>query len=77
MGETYSDVLSRSYAAVAQQLPEHWSLSLRCASTGLSAEGRSPDWLAVAEGPSGEQKVGRGADPERALADLHGQLQAP
>jgi len=77
MDMQFGDALARSYAAVAQELPQGWQLSLRCASIALSPEGRSPDWLAVAEGPGGAERIGRGGDPERALADLHAQLSSP
>lgn len=74
MGETFSDRLERSYAAVASELPDGWSLSLRCISTGAEPEERSGRWLAVAEAADGQVVEGRGPDPERALAALHAQL---
>jgi hypothetical protein len=72
MDDTFSDRLAKSYATVAQELPEGWTLSLRCASAGLREEQRSTDWIAVAESPSGDEQQARGPDPERALAALHG-----
>jgi hypothetical protein len=74
MHDAFADRLARSYAAVAGELPEGWTLSLRCASTGLAAEQRSEAWLAVAEGPANATMEGRGPDPERALAALHARL---
>lgn len=52
-------------------LPDGWTLDgLRCASTGLSPEERSDDWVAVAIGPVGEERASRATDPVRALEGL-------
>ncbi len=48
------DKLARAWAATDAELPLGWGLdSLRCASTGLTPEARSAEWLAVAIGPGG------------------------
>ncbi len=48
------DTLARAWAATDAGLPLGWGLdSLRCASTGLTPEARSAEWLAVAIGPGG------------------------
>ncbi len=65
------DPLDRAWAATDAALPLGWSLdSLRCASSGLAPEARSVDWLAVAIGPRGEERIGRGSDAFGALDDL-------
>lgn len=74
MNDSFADRLARSYAAVARELPEGWTLSLGYAPSGLAAEQRSEGWLAVAEGPADATTEGRGPDPERALAALHARL---
>lgn len=53
------------------RLPDGWSLDgLRCASTGLSQEQRSDEWIAVAVGPSGQQREHRATEPTDALRGL-------
>jgi hypothetical protein len=74
MADSYSDTLTRSYAAVAGELPPDWTLSLRCASRTLAVMDRSPEWIAVAESPTGSNIQATGSDPERALAALHHEL---
>ena len=55
--------LNALWVATQARLPEGWSLDgLRCASTGLAAAERSDGWVAVALGPSGEERTAR-ADP--------------
>jgi hypothetical protein len=74
MDESYADTLTRSYAAVAGELPADWTLSLRCAVRTMAAMDRSPEWIAVAESPMGSSVHAIGSDPERALAALHHEL---
>ncbi len=69
--EPAPDRLTRAWASTQEALPDGWTLDgLRCASTGLSAESRSDDWIAVAVGPSGEQRSHRAADAASALEGL-------
>ncbi len=74
MDESYSDTLTRSYAAVAGELPPDWTLSLRCASRTTAVVDHAPEWVAVAESPTGSSIHATGSDPERALAALHHEL---
>jgi hypothetical protein len=63
--------LNRLWEEVEAQLPDGWSLhGLRCASTGLSPDQRSEEWIAVAVGPSGEERTSRAEEPETALRGL-------
>ncbi len=65
------DPLARAWAATDAALPVGWSLdSLRCASTGLAPAARSTEWLAVAIGPGGQQRIGQGSDALAALDAL-------
>ncbi|MFV2063778.1 MAG: hypothetical protein ACC726_09740 [Chloroflexota bacterium] len=67
------DRLTRAWASTQDHLPDGWTLdSLRCASTGPSAEPRTWDWVAVAVGPSGEQRIHRATDALSALEGLRG-----
>lgn len=66
-----TDALTRAWREAQEGLPEGWHVdSLRCASTGLTEEERSDDWLAVAIGPTGEERAVRASDPIAALAGL-------
>jgi hypothetical protein len=63
--------LNRLWEEVGAQLPDGWSLDgLRCASTGLSPDQRSEEWIAVAVGPSGEERTSRAEELETALRGL-------
>jgi hypothetical protein len=65
------DRLTRAWTTAQGRLPEGWALDgLRCASTGLSAESRSDEWVAVAVGPTGEQRSHQAADAVSALEGL-------
>ena len=71
------DRLTRAWASAQDHLPDGWTLDgLRCASTGLSAESRSDEWVAVAVGPSGEQRSHRAADAVSALEGLMGEFES-
>jgi hypothetical protein len=73
--EPDSDALTRAWAAAQDRLPDRWRLDgLRCASTGLAADQRSADWIAVAIGPADEERSFRAADPFAALAGLAADL---
>lgn len=63
--------ITEVWAEVELGLPDGWTLqSLRCASTGLAAEQRSDEWIAVAEHPNGREARSRAADPIAALRGL-------
>ena len=63
--------IEEAWAATQRSLPRGWTLDgLRCASSGLDAEQRSEDWIAVAIGPSGEERTHRAADALSALDGL-------
>ncbi len=65
------DAVNLAWTAAQRQLPEGWALDgLRCASTGLTPEQRSDDWIAVALGPNGEERTHRGPDAIAALLGL-------
>jgi hypothetical protein len=52
-------------------MPAGWTVdSLRCASTGLDAEQRSEDWIAVALTPHGAEVQSRALTPVAALRAL-------
>ena len=69
MSETMD--MSRVWAEVEEQLPTGWRLDgLRCASTGLTPEERSEEWVAVAIGPEGETRTCQAAEPDLALRGL-------
>ena len=71
MADSDSDQLTQVWRATQARLPAGWALEgLRCASTGLEAEQRSDEWVAVASGPSGEQRTHRSHDPLAALTGL-------
>ena len=60
---------------VQTALPHGWTVdSLRCASTGLSPDERSEDWIAIALGPDGEELWSRAEDPIAALDGLVGRV---
>ena len=66
-----TDAVTRAWQEAQGRLPEGWQLDgLRCASTGLSEDDRSDDWIAAAVGPTGEERDFRAADPVAALAGL-------
>ena len=68
---TEDDALTRAWQEAEDSLPEGWHVdSLRCASTSLAEEDRSSDWIAVAVGPAGEERMVRAADPVAAIAGL-------
>ena len=68
---THSDGLSAAWAETQARLPDGWTLEgLRCASTGLSPDQRSDDWIAVAVGPDSAEREARAGDPLEALAAL-------
>jgi hypothetical protein len=73
--------LTAVWAETQARLPKGWRLdSLRCASTGLTAEQRSDDWRALAVAPDGSIREARGADPVaalRALVDHPGDRELP
>ena len=63
--------LTSVWAEVERELPAGWTLDgLRCASTGLSPDRRSDDWIAVAVGPEGEERTYRANEPDSALRGL-------
>jgi len=69
------DRLTRAWVSTQDHLPDGWMLDgLRCASTGLSAESRSDEWIAVAAGPSGERRSHRASDAMSALEGLAGEF---
>ena len=68
---TDSADLSVAWAETQARLPSGWTLEgLRCASTGLSPDQRSDDWMAVAVGPDSIERKVRADDPIEALAKL-------
>jgi hypothetical protein len=68
---TMPDRLTRAWASTQDNLPEGWTLDgLRCASTGLSVESRSDEWVAVATGPTGEERSHQASDAVSALEGL-------
>ena len=69
--ENDTDAVTRAWKEAQDRLPEGWHLDgLRCASAGLAEGDRSDDWIAVAVGPAGEERVHRAADPVAALIGL-------
>ena len=63
--------IGEAWATTQSRLPDGWTLDgLRCASTGLKEGQRSEEWVAVAYGPSGEERTCRGADALGALVGL-------
>lgn len=63
--------LTDAWAAAQARLPPGWMLDgLRCASTSLSPEDRSEDWIAIAIGPDGQERRYRAPDPQSALSGL-------
>ena len=73
MGETLDDQvdLTAAWSEAQAALPAGWTVdSLRCASTGLSPEQRSEDWVARAVGPGGDVAEAVAADPFAALSAL-------
>ena len=63
--------IGEAWAITQATLPEGWTLDgLRCASSGLREDLRSDDWIAVAVGPTGEERTFRAGDPFAALAGL-------
>jgi hypothetical protein len=70
MGREGGEV-AQAWHATQARLPDGWSVdSLRCASSGLDAAGRSDDWVAVAVGPDGKERRSRASDPVEALQRL-------
>ena len=68
---TDSDELSAAWAKTQARLPDGWTLEgLRCASTGLSLDQRSDDWIAVAVGPDSVERGARAGGPIEALVAL-------
>lgn len=77
MASTDSGELTQAWRAAQARLPEGWVLDgLRCASSGLAVEQRSDAWVAVAVGPSGEERTFQSDDPLGALAGLVGSFEA-
>ena len=73
---THSDDLSAAWAETQARLPDGWTLEgLRCASTGLSPDQRSDDWIAAAVGPDSVEREARAGDPLEALAALASSLE--
>ncbi len=63
--------VTEAWARTAAALPPGWELDgLRCASTGMSPEDRSEEWIAVAIGPDDRELRYRAVDPGVALAGL-------
>jgi hypothetical protein len=68
---TESSALSVAWTRAAAALPPDWELKgLQCASTGLSPEERSEEWIAVAIGPDGREVRHRAEEPTSALEGL-------
>ncbi len=66
-----TDDLGQAWSRTQAALPDGWTVdSLRCASTGLSPDERSDDWIAMALGPDGEERASRAPDPVAALEGL-------
>ena len=66
-----TDDLGEAWARTQAAMPDGWTVdSLRCASTGLSPQNRSDDWIAIALGPGGEEHASRASDPVAALEGL-------
>ena len=71
MDGDHLDALSAAWSSAQARLPAGWQLDgLRCASTGLTPEERSDDWVAAATGPDGMQRTFQAADPFGALMGL-------
>ena len=69
--EAGRDILTVAWVQTEGRLPPGWTLdSLRCASTGLQAEERSEDWIAVAVAPDGTERRFRAPDAITALTGL-------
>jgi hypothetical protein len=69
--DTDTPDLGEAWARTQAALPDGWTVdNLRCASTGLTPEERSDDWIAIALGPDGEERASRAADPVAALEGL-------
>jgi hypothetical protein len=65
------DTLTTAWRETQQRLPAGWTLdSLRCASTGLTPDKRSDDWIAVAVSDQGDQRTSRAPDAPAALEAL-------
>lgn len=63
--------LTNVWAEVQKKLPAGWTLGgLRCASTSLTPDQRSEDWIAVAVGPEGDERTYRASKPQSALRGL-------
>jgi hypothetical protein len=63
--------LARVWADTAASLPPGWELGgLRCASTGLTPEDRSEEWIVIATGPDGLEVKHQAAEPRDALEGL-------
>ena len=68
---TDSDDLAGTWAETEALLPSGWELGgLRCASTGLTPDERSEEWVAVASGPDGQEVRHQAVDPIAALEGL-------
>jgi hypothetical protein len=63
--------LAKTWAETEASLPTGWELGgLRCASTGLTPEQRSEEWVAVASGPDGQEVHHQAVDPIAVLQGL-------
>ena len=72
-----SERLAAEWLRAAEALTPGWTLdSLRCASTGLSPDERSTDWVAVAVSSTRVERSHRAADPVAALDGLVADLAA-
>ena len=68
VADTDVDALTEAWRRTEAALPDGWTLDgLHCASEGLALEQRSDDWIAVAIGPAGLERLSRAADPVAAL----------
>ena len=66
-----AEQIGEAWARTEARLPAGWLLdSLRCASESLAPADRSDDWVAVAIGPDGAERVHRAPDALAALAGL-------
>ena len=68
---TDRSAVSEAWEQAQAALPPGWDLDgLRCASSGLSPDERSEEWIAVAVGPAGQEIRHQAADPTGALGGL-------
>lgn len=66
-----TNAMTQAWADAEAKLPAGWQLDgLRCASTGLTPDKRSEEWIAVAIGPDGEERLHQAVEPASALSGL-------